>query len=255
MNEILQQLLTYVYNVVTTPIEIGEISVSISSIVKLLILLLLVIFLGRALKHFLKKHVLVRIGIDEGNRESISTIISYGVSTLGFVIVLQTSGFNVASLAVVVGGLGVGIGFGLQDITKNFVSGLTLLIERKLKLGDFIEFDGMTGYIKEISIRSTIIQTFSGGDVVVPNSELVNNRILNWSYENFIGRIDVPVGVSYDSDPVLVTEILLKSAYMEPSILHDPAPRVIFLGFGHNSLDFLLWAWVSRIDDRVGLAA
>ncbi|MFB2921946.1 cyclic nucleotide-binding domain-containing protein [Aerosakkonema funiforme] len=251
MDTFLKQLFTYIYNIVTAPIEIGETSVSLSSIVKLILCVLAVIFLTRALKNFLKKYVLTRMGIDEGNREAISTIISYGMATLGFIVVLQTSGFNIASLAVIAGGLGVGIGFGLQDITKNFVSGLTLLVERKLKLGDFIEFDGMSGYIKEISIRSTIIRTFPGGDVVVPNSELVNNRILNWSYENFMGRIDIPIGVAYASDPVLVTETLLKSAYMEPAVLREPPPRVLFLGFGDNSLDFLLWVWVGRIDDRI----
>lgn len=251
MDDFFSPVTNYFYQVITSPIKIGEASISISSVVQLIISLLLVIFICRILKKFLKDQILTRIRIDEGNREAISTIISYGVGTLGFVVVLQLSGFNIASLAVIAGGLGVGIGFGLQDITKNFVSGVTLLIERKLKVGDFVEFDGMTGYIKEIAIRSTTIRTFSGGDVVVPNSELVNNRILNWSLENFTGRIDIPVSVAYGSDPVLVTETLLKSAYMEPTVLYEPPPRVIFVGFGDNSLDFLLWVWVHRIDDRV----
>lgn len=239
------------YRLFNAPIKIGDFSISIASIFQLIISLLVVIFISRVLKNFLKKNLLVKLRIDEGNREAISTIVSYGVGTIGFLIVLQTSGFNIASLAVIAGGLGVGIGFGLQDLTRNFVSGLTLLIERKLKVGDFVEFDGMSGYIKEIAIRTTIIKTFAGGDVVVPNSELVGRRILNWSYEDFSGRVEIPIGVTYDSDPVLVTEALLKSAYMERTVLHSPPPRVIFLGFGENSLDFVLWVWVSRIDDRL----
>ncbi|HEY9850492.1 MAG TPA: mechanosensitive ion channel domain-containing protein [Leptolyngbyaceae cyanobacterium] len=251
MDDFLSQSWEYLHQVITSPIKIGEAAISISSVIKLIFSLLLVLFICRILKQFLKEQVLARMRIDRGNREAISTIISYGVGTLGFLVVLQLSGFNIASLAVIAGGLGVGIGFGLQDVTKNFVSGVTLLIERKLKVGDFVEFDGMTGYIKEISIRSTTIKTFSGGDVVVPNSELVNDRILNWSLEDFTGRIDIPVSVAYDSDPVLVTETLLKSAYMEPAVLYEPPPRVIFVGFGENGLNFLLWVWVHRIDDRV----
>jgi hypothetical protein len=151
------------------------------------------------------------------------------------------------------GGLGVGIGFGLQDITKNLVSGLTLLLEGKLQVGDYVEFEALSGYIKEISMRSTIIRTFDGGDVVVPNSNLVTSKVLNWSYKNFTGKLHLPIGVAYDSDPLLVTETLLNSAYVEPAVLHDPPPKVIFKGFGEHSLNFELWVWVSRIDEGISV--
>lgn len=104
-------------------------------------------------------------------------------------------------------------------------------------MGDYIEFDGLSGYIKEVAVRSTVIRTFDGGDVIVPNSNLVSNQVLNWSYKNFTGKIRLLIGVAYDSDPILVTEILINSAYMEPAVLHDPLPKVIFKGFGENSLD------------------
>jgi potassium-dependent mechanosensitive channel len=248
MNEALHRLLKFFADLINFPLRMGDVSLSISSIFQLIIFLALVTFFSNVFKRFLKKTLLIKLKIDEGNREAISTIISYGFGSLGFLIVLQTSGFNLASLTVIAGGLGVGIGFGLQDLTKNFVSGLTLLLERKLKVGDFVEFGEMSGYIKEIAIRTTIIKTLAGGDVVVPNSELVSNRVLNWSYDDFTGRVEIPVGVAYSSDPVLVTETLLKSAYMEATVLHSPPPKVIFLGFGENSLDFMLWVWVKRID-------
>jgi small-conductance mechanosensitive channel len=251
MNKTLNELLKNFHELINFPLGVGDFSFSITSIFQFITFLGLVIFLSNILKTFLKKKLLVKLRIDEGNREAISTIISYGFGTLGFLVVLQTSGFNLASLTVIAGGLGVGIGFGLQDLTKNFVSGLTLLLERKLKVGDFVEFDQMSGYIKEIAIRTTIIKTLSGGDVVVPNSELVSNRVLNWSYDDFTGRIEIPVGVAYSSDPVLVTETLLKSAYMDAAVLHSPPPKVIFLGFGENSLDFMLWVWVKRIDQII----
>jgi potassium-dependent mechanosensitive channel len=249
MKTITQRLLTELSQSFTSPIfKIGGTPVSINLIVHLVVALLIVIFISRTSKKLFKRRLLVRLGIDEGNREVIATMISYTLGTLGFLIVLQATGFNLASLVVVAGGLGVGIGFGLQDITKNFVSGLTLLIERTVKLGDFVEFDGLSGYVREISIRSTIIRTREGGDVVVPNSQLVENRLINWSYDNFTARIHIPVGVDYSSDPILVTEGLLKSAYMEPGVLHNPPPQVIFKGFADSALDFELRVWVNRID-------
>lgn len=249
MNVILQEFFTQLSRSFTAPLfKLGEIPVSINSIIQLVVALLIVIFISRASKKLFKQRLLVKLGIDEGNREVIATMSSYTIGTLGFLIVLQATGFNLASLVVVAGGLGVGIGFGLQDITKNFVSGLTLLIERTVKVGDFVEFDGLSGYVKEIAIRSTIIRTREGGDVVVPNSQLVGSRLINWSYDNFTARIHIPVGVAYSSDPILVTETLLKSAYMEPLVLHNPPPQVIFKGFGDSALEFELRAWVNRID-------
>lgn len=249
MSTIIQRLAEEVSEIFTTRLlKIGETPVSLSSIVQLILLLLFVVFITRACKRVFKKRLLVKLGIDEGNREAIATIVSYTLGFLGVIVVLQTTGFNLASLAVLAGGLGVGIGFGLQDATKNFVSGLTLLLERKLKVGDFIEFDGLSGFVKEISVRSTLIRTREGGDVVVPNSQLVENRLLNWTYDDFTARIHLSVKVSYSSDPILVTETLLKSAYMEPVVLHNPPPKVIFKGFGDSSLDFELRVWVNRID-------
>lgn len=235
--------------------KIAGAELTILSVLQLILWLTLLFFFTRILKKFLKSRLLVKFGIDEGNREALSTIISYALSVLGFIIILQTTGFNLASIAVVAGGLGVGIGFGLQDITKNFVSGLTLLIERTVKLGDYVEFDGLSGYVKEISIRSTIIRTLDGSDVVVPNSKLVENKLVNWTLESYTGRIHILVGVAYESDPVLVTEILLKSAYMESAVLSDPPPKVIFTGFGDNALHFDLQVWINRIDQKTPLTS
>lgn len=229
----------------------GEDSISLLWLLKLILTLLLVLVLTNLLKRLLRDYVLLRLKFSQGSREAISTLVSYGIGALSFLVVLSVNGLNLASLAVVLGGLGVGIGFGLQDLTKNLVSGLTLLLEGKLQVGDYIEFQALSGYIKEISMRSTILRTFDGGDVVIPNSNLVGNQVLNWSYRNFTGKIHLPIGVAYESDPVLVTEILLSSAYMEPSVLYDPPPRVIFKGFGENALNFELWVWVSQIDTGI----
>lgn len=249
MNFSFQELLRIASELFTTPIlKIGETVISLSSLFKLVIGILIVVVLSRVLKNFLKQQLLVRLRIDEGNREEIATIVSYCAGIIAFIIVLQSTNFNLASLAVLAGGLGVGIGFGLQDATKNFISGLTILLERKLKVGDFIEFDGLSGYIKEISIRSTLIHTRDGGDVVVPNSKLVETLLINWSYDSFIARIHIPVKVAHESSTTLVTETLLKSAYMEKAVLQEPPPEVIFVSFGDNALNFELRVWVNRID-------
>ncbi|APB33956.1 Small-conductance mechanosensitive channel [Gloeomargarita lithophora Alchichica-D10] len=225
---------------------LGSEAISVSWLAQLTISLLLVVLFGRCLKYVLKYRILTRF--DEGNREAVATLISYGVGTFLFLVVLQSSGIDLAAFAILAGGLGVGIGFGLQDAARNLVSGLTLLLERKLKVGDYIEVDGMTGHIREIDMRATTIHTFNGGDVVVPNSRLVDTNILNWSYNNTLGRLKLPVGVAYGTDPLVVEEVLLTSAYEEPAVLRTPNPKVIFLGFGTNSLDFELWVWLGQID-------
>jgi len=249
MTKLLEEFLTNVSTLFTDELfSIGREEISIRDVIHLIVWHLIVIVLCRHLRNFLKKRLLIRLNIDEGNREAIATIISYTIGTLGILIVLQASGLNVTSLAVVAGGLGVGIGFGLQDITKNFVSGFTLLFERTIKLGDFVEFDGLSGYVSTISLRTTIIRTREGGHVVVPNSKIVESKVLNWSYDGYHARINIPVGVDYGSDPVIVTETLLKSAYMERYVLHEPAPLALFTGFGDSSLNFELRVWVKRID-------
>lgn len=228
--------------------KIGGATFSLSAILKLIICLIIVLFLTRSFKKILKNNILVKLGIDEGNRESIATLISYTIGSLCFIIILQTIGFNISSIAFIIGGLGVGIGLGLQELTRNFISGLTVLFERIIKVGDFVEFENLSGYVKEIAIRSTIIRTRDGADVIVPNSEMVDNRLINWSYDNFIGRIKVPVNIAYHTDPLLITETLLKAAYSEPNILDHPAPKVMFIRFGESGLDFELWVWINRYD-------
>jgi potassium-dependent mechanosensitive channel len=232
-----------------TLFKIADQAITPSWLLRLSLVVVILILVINLFQRLLKDRLLVRIGISQGNRQVISTLVSYGCGSIIFVVLLQVYGLDITSLAVVLGGLGVGIGFGLQEITKNLVSGITLLLEGKLQVGDFVEFDGLSGHIKEISIRSTIIRTLDGGDVVVPNSNLTANQVLNWSYQNFTGKLHLPVMVAYESDPIQVVETLLNSAYMQPAVLHDPPPKIHFKGFGENGLDFELWVWVNRIDE------
>ncbi|MGD1712957.1 mechanosensitive ion channel domain-containing protein [Dapis sp. BLCC M172] len=248
MLEAIQKLLVNIAQIFTTPLLfIGDTYISLSLLFQLGIYLIIVLLLGRLFKNLLKKVLLVKLGIDKANREAISTIFSYGLSTLGIIIILQTQGFNVSSLAVLAGGLGVGIGLGFQNITKNFISGLNVLIERPIKIGDFIELDNDLGFVEEIGLRSTRIRTLKDSHVIIPNGMLIEGKIHNLTYDNFKGRIEVDVFVSDDSDPVLVTEAILMSAYMEPAVLGEPPPKVLFLGFQDNAFKFQLWVWVNEI--------
>ena len=223
---------------------------------------LLVIFFAIGLfKNFLKRQLLTRVGSDASNREAIAVLVSYFLGAIAILVAIQNSGVNLTSLGILLGGLGVGIGFGVQHIADDFISGVILLFERTLKVGDLIELDdyrfqGLLGRIGEVKLRSTIIRTLDNGDVVIPNSQLVKNRVLNWSYDTPIARLKIPVGVAYDSDPTLVTEVLLKSAYMEPAVCTQPMPKAMFMAFGDNALQFELWVWVDfnqRFDTQSSL--
>ncbi|MEG4960017.1 mechanosensitive ion channel domain-containing protein [Microcoleus sp. K4-B3] len=217
---------------------------------ELIVLFIAILVISRSFTGFLKERLLVRLGIDEGNREAIAVIIGYLIVAFGAIVAIQSIGFNLASFAVVAGGLGVGIGFGIQDLTTNFVSGLTLLLDRPVKVGDFVELEGLMGIVKKISIRSTIIQTNDDSSVIVPNSKMISNKIINWSYENSLLCLRVPVEVAENSNPLLVTETLLNIAYAEAGVLYKPNPKVLFVEFGDDSFKFELLVWTDRPTDR-----
>ena len=242
-------LLVKIQNLFTTPlISVGEANISLLSIFRLALSFAIVLFFSKGIKFFLKKQLLERLKINEGNREVIATVISYGIGLIGFLVVLETTGFNLASLTVIVGGLGVGIGFGLQDVTKNFVSGLTLLVERTIKVGDFVQVEEFSGKVKAVSLRSTLMQVSDGRYIVFPNSRLVENRIINWSLESPITRIEIPVKIAYNNDTVLVTEVLLNAAYREKDVLEDPHPEVLLQKFGDDGFHFVLCVWIEAIE-------
>ena len=244
-------VLRQIQSVLETPFfQLGESAISLSVIAQLLLIILIALLVSLGSKRFLSFQVLGRLGLQQGTRESISAITSYVLATLLCVVLLQAVGINLASLAVVAGSLGIGIGFGLQEITKNFISGLTLLIEQKLKVGDFVETGEVCGHITEISLRSTVIRTITQKHIVVPNSDLVSNRITNWTYSNPKGWVSLPVSVTHESDPILVIEVLMDSAYMEETVSLEHPPEVYFSSIGENSLNFKLWVWIDQIDQK-----
>ncbi|MBD1922913.1 mechanosensitive ion channel [Microcoleus sp. FACHB-831] len=242
-----QQVFAALSRLLTTPFfDIGNKQYSISSLIALGVLALLVFLAARSISEWIKRGLLVRLKVDRGSREAIASVISYLLTAIGLLILLQQAGINLSSIAVFAGVLGIGFGFGLQNLASNFISGLTLLVEQPIKVGDFIEVDNLLGTVENISIRSTIVRTIDGVCVIVPNIRFVENNIVNWSYRDPKCCIHIPVGVAYGTDPILVTEALSSAARMEPNVLSNPSPKVWFKGFGDSSLNFELLAWIDQ---------
>lgn len=215
----------------------------------------LLVSLFRYLKQALIPRWLRHTRLDQGAREAVAAITGYTGIAIAALVSLSIAGVAMQNLAIIAGALSVGIGFGLQNIVNNFVSGLILLFERPIRRGDWIVAGATEGYVKSINIRSTQIQTFDRADVIVPNSELISQQVTNWMLSDQYGRVVVPVGVSYDSDPDKVREILLEVANAHPLVVKRhpvlPAPRVLFRQFGSSSLDFELRCFISQIDERL----
>jgi potassium efflux system protein len=196
-----------------------------------------------------------RMEISHGAKEATVTISGYVGIILAALVGLSLAGFNFTNLAIVVGALSVGIGFGLQNIVNNFISGLILLFERPVRTGDWVVVGSTEGYVRRISIRSTQIETFDRADVIVPNSELISNQVTNWMLNDPWGRVIVPIGVAYGTDVELLRDLLLKVAGEHPLVIKDGSkvspPKVLFRGFGDSSLDFELRCFIRLVDRRL----
>lgn len=221
-------------------IRIGSVSFSLIGIFTGVVVFVAGYFITRWFQGWLDGSVLARGRIDSGVRNSIKTAVGYLGLGIAALIGISAAGINLSSLALVAGALSLGIGFGLQNIVSNFVSGLILLAERPFKVGDWIEAGGTAGIVKKISVRATELETFQRQSVILPNSELINAKVGNWTHRNKLGRLEIAVGVSYSSDPRRVNEILLEIGHEHPLVLNNPEPYVYFCGFGDSSLDFQL---------------
>ena len=224
--------------------KVGNITIEPAAILTGILVFIVALVLGRLLTLWLDKRVLERTSLDTGVRHSILTTARYLVFIGAALIGLSVAGVNFSSLAILGGALGIGIGFGLQSIVNNFVSGLILLAERPIKVGDWIKVNGGEGVVRKIKVRSTEIETFDRCSIIVPNSSLIAEPVENWFHTSRMGRIRLPIGVSYDADPDEVEKILLRCAKSHTRTLAAPKPFVLFQGFGDNSLDFELRLYI-----------
>lgn len=236
-----------------TGIQIGELTFSPLKVFIGFLIFLALWICARMVKHTIKQRYKMHKDMDPGAVDALVTISGY----VGFIIAVLTgaliAGINLSNLALIAGALSVGIGFGLQNIINNFVSGLILLFEQPIKKGDWIVIGNTEGFVKRISVRSTVIQSLDNADIIVPNSDLISKEVVNWTHDDKSGRIRIPVGVAYGSDIELVRSILLETAFSHPKVLKDekhPRPKVLFRNFGDSSLDFMLVCYIQNITDR-----
>jgi small-conductance mechanosensitive channel len=209
-------------------------------------------FFSRLLRSLVLIHIFPRTTLDSGVQYTISTTLHYVILILAGLIALSILGFSLTNLALVAGALGIGIGFGLQNLVNNFLSGLILLYERPIKVGDMLVIDGQWGTVKEIRVRSTIFETFDRYVLIIPNSDLVSNKVLNWThYGPGINRLSLKVGVSYDSDVRQVTQLLTQICQANSRVVAAPPPQIYFNVYGDSSLDFTIWVHLRTPGDRM----
>ncbi len=230
---------------------IGNFNVSVTTLATGVAVFLIALFISRTLRSFLERRIVSRSHIDPGLQYTLLRLTHYVIVGIGTLVALRLAfALDLTSLAVVFTALSVGIGFGLQYIAGDIASGFILLFERPVRVGDFItvgqEKNETQGKVVSINLRTTMVKTNDGIMMIVPNSKLVTNTMINWSYGERRARISIPVGVAYDSDVDLVTEQLLRAAEDVKDVMTEPKPTVQFLGFGDSALDFRLLVWTSR---------
>ncbi|MCB1561454.1 MAG: mechanosensitive ion channel [Xanthomonadales bacterium] len=232
-------------------LSIGEISISLGNVVTFILSVLLAIWLARTTRHILRDEIFRSVPVSRGIASSVSSLSYYAILLLGVLIALAAAGFKVGQLTIILGALGVGIGLGLQNVVNNFVSGLILMFERPLQPGDVVEIDGTTGRVREIGMRSTALKTFDGADVVVPNGNLLSEKLVNWTLQDLNRRIDIDIGVAYGTDPERMLALMMEVIRATPGITDEPEPAVLFSGFGASSLDFSIRAWTTNFSEWV----
>jgi small-conductance mechanosensitive channel len=235
-------------------LQVRDISISLADVVAFFGVIWLSSVLSRWLRALLEEEVLPRLALPRGVPNTMSRVTHYVVLFVGFLFAVNLAGFDLDRFTLLVGAFGVGIGFGLQNVVNNFISGLILLFERPVQVSDRVQVGAMLGFIEHIGIRASVIRTFEGAEVIVPNGQLISDVVTNWTLSDRMRRIDIDVGVAYGTDPQRVLGILREVAVAHPDVLADPAPYVLFMAFGESSLDFSLRAWTSDYEEflRVG---
>lgn len=242
---------SWVWDIFTTPIfTLGKSGISIGTILYVSIAFTLLFVLTRRLKHILIARITEKTTLSKGSVVSMGTIFRFVVIMVGSIIILQSAGIDISTIGLIAGGLGIGIGFGLQNITDNFISGIVILFEKPIKVGDRIEIGDIEGDVINIAVRATTIQTNDNISIIVPNSQFISSQVINWSHNDRSIRYRIPVGVSYNEDPDQIRSILLAVANDSPHVLKEPIPMVLFTEYGDSSLNFELAVWTQTHTDK-----
>jgi len=237
------QINTWFNTLLDFDIAFGDREITFRGIFAFFITILVSWWIARLLRLILEKELFQRLNLPRGIPGAISTSIYYFIISLGFFLALTQSGIELSQISIIIGALGVGIGFGLQNIISNFISGIILAFERPIQEGDMIEVGTLLGTVKSIGIRASKVRTFDGSEVIVPNNNLISNEVINWTLSDTKRRNTIEIGVAYGNNPRVVSEILHDVAIKYPKTHKDPEPLVVFVGFGDSSLDFKLHFW------------
>lgn len=224
-------------------VSFGSVTVTPETLLYLLVLTVLLFWFSKRFTRFLIERLLGKTQLDIGARVAIGTIARYLILFVGLLVILQSAGIDLTAFNVLAGAVGIGVGFGLQNIASNFISGLIILLERPVKVGDRIEVGDIDGKVIAIGARSTRVRTNDNITIIVPNSNFIEQNVINWSFEDQSVRFRLPIGVAYESDLGLVKKLLLEVAAENADVLKDPGPAVRLIEFGDSSINLQLWVW------------
>lgn len=251
--EKVKAVLSWLWDVLQWPIvQTVDSRITLWSIVYFAVLVIALLWIARRAQRWLAEGPLLRLRLSESARYSVGALVRYLILLVGLLIIVQTVGIDLTTFNVLAGAIGIGVGFGLQNIVSNFIAGLIIMFERPVKIGDRIVVGGVEGNVVNIGARSTTVLDNDNIAVIVPNSKFITDDVINWKYNNNEVRFRIPVSVAYGSDARHVERVLLDVATGEADVLKLPPPAVRFLGFGDNGLQFELRAWSSSLVDRKG---
>ncbi len=240
-----EQVFDAVTRMLDASLRFRSLSISIGDVLSFLLVVVLAYYLSRIVRLILQEDVLARVPLKRGVPQAMATAAQYVLLLAGFILALTAAGFDLTKLTLLTGAFGVGIGFGLQNVVNNFVSGLILLFERPVQVGDAVRVGEFSGDVTRIGIRSTTIRTYQGAEVIVPNAKLISDEVTNWTLTNQTRRVEIQIGVAYGTDPAKVIDLLVTTAKSHPEVLPDPEPMAIFVGFGDSALGFELRFWAT----------
>jgi small-conductance mechanosensitive channel len=240
---LLDPTLAQANTLLTARVSFGAFSTSAGDILAFVATLVLAYLLSALIRFVLQEEVYPRVGIATGLSYAASSVVHYGILAIAFFVALSLLGVTLTQVTVLAGALGVGIGFGLQSVVNNFVSGLILLFERPVNVGDAIQVGDLQGWVRRIGIRASVVRTPQGSEVIIPNAQLITGQVTNWTLSDQQRRLELPVGLSYGATPAEVIALLEGVAHAHPQVLADPPPRCLFKGYGDSSINFELRAW------------
>jgi len=241
--ELYDPAMAWVMSLLSASFSVGDLSLSLGGGLLFALLIWLSVKLAALTGFAFGELILPRLRLPQGAPHAISRLLRYAVLFIGLLVALSALGFNLSQAAIVAGGLGVGIGFGLQNVVSNFVAGLILLFERPIRVGDIVELGTTGGVVESIGMRATLVRTWRGSEIIVPNSQLISSSVVNWTLMHNRRRIEIEVGVEFSSDPDAVAKLLVETAIDHPGIDKHPQPQCLFTGFGDSTLNFQVRAW------------